>query len=245
MLTMAKEATRTMRELKRIPLPKREEVSSRWQGIQHGELAEQVMAQLDSRGVRVERDQWGVYQNDQAMVGSLDLDIPADFKLPVLKDMRYSLGIQHSNNGRHALKFVVGAVVLVCTNGMVARQGEFVVNRKHTSGLSLVDFVSGGLDVYFERLGEVVDNQRKMLEHDVTLPEADHFLVEAGRRGLMSWSHLGQVVEEFQRPTFSEFNERTRWSLYNAFTYVTRKEPYGRQMQMMGGFNELLQQGVN
>lgn len=245
MLTIPKNATRTLSELKKIPVPQRSEVSNRWQGIQHGQLAEVVLSQLDSRGVRVEDEQWGVYQNDQALVGSLILDIPSEFKLPALKDMKYSLGIQHSNNGRHALKFVVGALVLVCTNGMVVRQGEFVINRKHTSGLSLNDFVSEGLDVYFERLSEVVSNRRQLLERDVTLPEADHFLMEAGRRGLMSWSHLGQVAEEFQRPTFSEFNERTCWSLYNAFTYVTRKEPYGRQMQMLGGFNELLQRGVN
>lgn len=59
-----------------------------------------------------------------------------------------SAGIRNSHDKTFALSILSGARVLVCANGVLS--GEFVVSRKHTSRIDLVQSVDHALDASLE-----------------------------------------------------------------------------------------------
>ena len=76
---------------------------------------------------------------------------------------------------------------------------------------------------------------------DLIESEYEHCLVEAGRRGLMPWSRLGDVDKEYRNPRFSdEFGTENSWALLNAFTWVVKRNPPARQMEQIDGFRSML-----
>ena len=224
-------------DLRKIPVPVRPECSDRWKPVQHGDLADSIVTTLRKRGAEVLKERWTLTPNQQGLVGTVNLRLPEDLGIPSLDGMEYSLGAIHSNDGRHALKFVAGTQIFICTNGMVV--GDFVVSRKHTTGVSLDNVVDSGLDRYFETLrntNNVIDGMKGL---ELNQERADNLLMEAGRNRLLSWSHIGKVADEYAKPTFEAFNERTGWGLYNAFTYVAQKSSAEKQLSAITGFRNL------
>jgi hypothetical protein len=61
-----------------------------------------------------------------------------------------------------------------------------------------------------------------MQARELTLPEADHLMVEAIRNGLLPASRLPKVLEAWGRPRHQAIQPRTAWSFYNAFTDLAR-----------------------
>jgi hypothetical protein len=61
-----------------------------------------------------------------------------------------------------------------------------------------------------------------MKERELSIEAADHLLVEAVRRNVLPASHLPRVIAAWERPKYPEFQPRTAWSLYNAFTDVQK-----------------------
>lgn len=208
-----------------------------WKGIQHGELVDAIANRLESNGIEVAGEQWYVAgQNRERMSGSMSLRIP-DLEAPA--GMEFSLGLHHGNDMAHALKFAVGLRVFVCSNGVVA--GDFIVKRRHTNHFDLERVVNNGLDRYLEEIKEVrntVDRMKERTYYTNHIP--DEVLMDAGRNGLMPWSRIGQVDEEYRHPTFAETADHSAWGLYNAFTYVVQKCPPGHQIDAMSKFRELV-----
>lgn len=66
----------------------------------------------------------------------------------------------------------------------------------------------------------------------VTAREAHHLMVEAMRRRAITAAKLPKVLREWDRPQHPEFEPRTAWSLFNAFTEVQKA---GSPRLQMGG----------
>lgn len=234
--------------LRRIALPKRTNVSDRWAGIQHGALADTVVRGVEEFGMKVTAEKWALSKNSMGLFGGVDVTIPqpvrAKYKVPELKlgtDATYALGLRHTNDGRYSLTFATGARVCICENGIMT--GEFVVRRKHTTGVDLDRVVHVGIERFLQKLGELSVNEfaGNLKKRELDAVKADHILMEAGRDNLLPWSHIGKVAEEYGDPTFAEFKPRTAWSLYNAFTYVAQQSGADRQMRMLAGLIPLME----
>ena len=52
--------------------------------------------------------------------------------------------------------------------------------------------------------------------------EADHFMMDSVRSGACPNQYLPNIDKEWRKPRHADFNERTAWSLFNAFTQVNR-----------------------
>jgi len=226
----------TIHELEKIPVVRQHWLKDRWQGIQHGELVNTIHEVLDSRKVSVLSEGWYPSGHDLGRLhGQLELSIPGK---TAVNGTSFSLGIQHSNLGDHALKFAVGAKIFICSNGMVV--GDYAVKRKHTIGVDLISIIQHGVDVYINRVSEVSETIDCMRTIELDVPTVDKALMQAGRDGLMSWSRIGQVDEEYNKPTFADHNEKTAWGLYNAFTYVLQKMPPQYHLNSMNQFRKIL-----
>lgn len=231
-----KQKSATINQLKKISVVKPNHLGNRWVGIQHGELVQSIHAELDSRGIKVVGEGWYPSGKDLGKLsGSMRLDIPG---LEAVPGTAFSLGVQHSNTGEHALKFAVGAQIFICENGMVV--GDYAVKRRHTLNVNLEEIISNGLDIYMDRVNEIPQVVNTMREIELQSREVEHLLMEAGRTGIMAWSRIGQVDQEFYHPTFHDHDERTAWGLYNAFTYVIQKSPPQYHIRSMNRFRELI-----
>ena len=231
-----KEKNATITELKAIPVIKPGWSSDRWQGIQHGELVEMIHGKLQENKVLVTDESWFPNGPDlQRLNGSMSLEIPG---VDAVEGTSFSLGVLHSNLGDHALKFAVGAKIFICSNGMVI--GDYTVNRKHTTGLDLNESIGVGIETYIERAKEIPAVIQNMKETRLSKVAADQSLMQAGREGLMSWSRIGMVDKEYRKPTFAAHNEKTAWSLYNAFTYTIQKMPAQYHIKGLNRFREIL-----
>ena len=124
MITIEKNNTReTLRAIENPVMP-----GNRWKPIQHGELVDSVFKSLSNRNIGVLEENWSTSKDQNQLVGTMDLAIPAEFNIDKPDGMNFSLGLLHSNDKTKALRFVTGGTVFVCHNGMVT--GDFVVCKK-------------------------------------------------------------------------------------------------------------------
>lgn len=239
-----KGGTLTRSALLEIPIARRGkgEVTSRWKGIQHGELADALIDRVENAGFKVKAERWGTVMDGAGLFGTLDLLPGPDLKIEVPKGVELSLGVRHSNNSRYALSFFAGAKVLVCANGMISNVFTPGDRKRHTVNLSLQDTIDEGLITFGEHarvsLGREIKSMQDM-DFSSTL-KAHHFICEAGARGIVPWSQLGKVEKAWRTPPHPEFKPRTGWSLYNAVTEVAKDFAPVGQAEAINGTRILL-----
>ena len=240
MLNLSK-APRTPDELLAVPVPESARwVSnardSRWQPIQHGELAYALLEEAEDLGLRVARDRWvATGPGLTELYGSIDFHRSASLEIP--EDIRFSIGVRHSNAGRYALNLVTGGHVIVCTNGLL--MGERVLCRRHTDDLDLRETVRGGIRAAIAEMGELGTWVRRLKRTDMTDEHADLVMMTGARQRVLPWSALRHVDLAWRRPPHEDFAPRTAWSLYNAFTEVARDRPPEVQLKALRGLRTL------
>jgi hypothetical protein len=69
-------------------------------------------------------------------------------------------------------------------------------------------------------------------------------LVESIRRNVIPASNLPKVIEAWETPTHADFEPRTAWSLFNAFTEVAKSSSPQLQMRNTLKLSELFRQAV-
>jgi len=88
------------------------------------------------------------------------------------------------------------------------------------------------------------------LQEAVLRPErADSFLLQAWRKGHIGTRMLpAAFVDEWEKPSHEEFDDRTAWSLLNAYTEVMKDRqsarPYDAAVETIG-FQRYLQEATN
>ena len=221
--------------LRAVPLERPENAGGVWQGIQHGDLIETVLDEVFMRGWCVTDQRYALGKNPSELAAAFELQIPGTDPPP---GQSFSLGLLTSNAMKRRLKMVVGSNVFVCNNGMAT--GEIVMLKRHTKHLDLPGEVERSLDEYAIKAREIPLLVERLRERELSPFEAEHILIQAGREGLMPWSRIGQVDEEWRHPRFAEHGFGTSWALLQAFTWVVKKDPPMRQMEEMNSFRRLL-----
>ena len=227
----------TMAELEQMPVIRPEKAGSRWMGIPHYSLAATLQRCLSRRGIGVKQEVWALDASGQSLAGGLEVEFPASLGMPELTGMSYSLGVRHANNLRHPLTFAVGTRIMVCSNGVVS--GTWVLCRKHTTGLDLEAEIEGGVTRFLMEARQVRDCITLMRGRELSQPQADNLLMEAGRQRLLPWSGIGKAQDEYTHPAFPDFSERTFYSLYNAFNSVVKGISPQRQFHALNRFREI------
>jgi hypothetical protein len=209
----------TRKQLNIIKVPTRTNVSDNWEGINHGKLATTVVKRVEHAGLQVLREYWYTNPKRDTLWGAVDIAPEnASPSLDIGQDACFSLGVRHSNLGRYAVSFAVGARIGVCDNGMFA--GDFVLKKRHTKALKLEELVDEGITRYLkecEDLEEMINGWRAI---DLTDRDA---------------AYLKDVDKNWRTPPHEEFAPRTAWSLYNAFTETTKKMSPPRQLKLLDG----------
>jgi hypothetical protein len=238
---------RSREDLHAIPVPDRSgEVSERWQGIQHGDLADRLTDGAGKIGLAVSKDQWAVSDDGSRLFGCLDLAPDQSLGIDLPSGVGLALGIRHSNDSRFALRVIVGGRVRICSNGIFSSEFAPAVVRRHTIGVDLNQIINSGLSRFIEQarhgLTEQVDALRRVdMSND---RRADDILLRSARQKIVAWSALGKIDDLWHNPPHEEFRARDGWSLLNAYTeFCKNLGPMGQSRVMQGARDLILSAG--
>lgn len=216
----------TRKQLAGFPAPK-----SPWGGpyhkpVAHIELIETLEARLkELLKAKITSEQYAVRANKMSLFGVLTLDYGEQ------KDLTAAIGIRHSNNGSMAMQFVAGMSVFVCDN-MALRGDVIFLKKRHTINLNLAAEIDEGIKKFEEHYKQLT-GEVKALKQDKIADEAAKVLMFDGftKNNVMPLRLLPVVAKEYFEPRHREFEPRTAWSLYNAFTEVAKQLPMTTRME--------------
>lgn len=183
--------------------------------IPHGRLMDVVKDHIEGQGWHVAQAEYGLFNEGARMfaVWALQNGLEAE-------DYQLALGLRNSHDKAFSASMALGSKVFVCDN--LAFSSEIVVARKHTR------FILRDLDrLVATAVGKIHDarisqDQRiaAYKARELTDPEAHDLLIRAVDARAIPNSYIPKVLEEYREPSFEDFEPRTAWSLFNAFTQV-------------------------
>ncbi len=249
MLSAAKQLRRD--HLADIPTPV---ATDTWRPVAHQDVADALIESAQDRGLRVKAERWTVVDGQYypeagervhvpgaRLFGTVDFEPIPGIDLP--DGLTPSAGVRNSHDKSFALSILSGARVIVCSNGMLS--GEYVISRKHTSRIDLVQSIDEALDAFLESVRGLKDTVQRLQSQRLSPMKAHSLIVEAARVGAFSSAMILPVVQEYEAPQHREFKPRTAYSLYNAATQIMKKQSPARQVDGMKALSSVLIDSVN
>ena len=186
-----------------------------WRPVPHIDVVDAVENAIINRGMTIESERFGLARDQQKMFGVLTLTNHSN------PEWTRCVGIRNSHDQSFAAGICCGVSVLVCSN--LCFGGEFVIKRRHTSGIDLFSMVEETMDAMTD--GYLAFEERLLDLHDMPLDDdyARIFIVKAAEYGAIPSCDILAVFNEYMEPRHEEFKERTQWSLLNAFTEIAHK----------------------
>jgi uncharacterized protein DUF932 len=213
----------TKADLAAVPVP---ETTASYHPVSYGRFIEEVELHVPRFGLTVQSSAFALAREGSQMFGVLNCrnGRPAD-------DYTLAIGIRNSYDRSLAVGMVAGTRVFCCDN--LAFSGEVKMDRKHT-----VNVFRDLPDLIYRMLGQV-SSMRNRIDEEIAgmkvreLPpaHAHHLMLVAIREGVLPASRLPKILEAWEEPIHDEFNARTAWSLFNAFTEVQKSGSPRLQME--------------
>jgi hypothetical protein len=179
--------------------------------IPHVALVDTILREADVRGYDIARQQYALGRKGAALFGVLDF-VGGD-------ERGISFGFRSAQDQSLALRGVAGSRVFVCDN--LALSGDtFVLSRKHTTGLDLIDAVRYGFDKFATQVADL-GNQIALLESiGVTDSEAKLLIYEVFAAKLLPSRLFEDVNANYfaPKPEWTDVQPRTKWGVHNAIT---------------------------
>ena len=128
------------------------------------------------------------------------------------------VGLRNSHDQSFPVKLACGSRVFVCDN--LSFSGEVVVTRRHTARVESA--MPGLIARAIGEIGNLKIKQEQRFEayHETPLDNlhAHDLIVRALNLEVIAGSTVQKVLHEWRHPQHEEFEPRTVWSLFNAFT---------------------------
>lgn len=252
MLTIDRQTSISREGLKEVAIPYRPDTKY-WKGTQFGDFANMLMERIEisefqnTKGEAVNltanKEEWSVGgQYRTELFGNIDITAHVNGSEVVIADgaITPQLSILASNSSRVAMQLFLSGRVMVCANGMFVDKILDSVKRKQTKNLSYRSIIDEGLQNYVNRLDKIQEKYDIMKDTPVNHSQYSEALISAGRRGIIAWSGLGKVDQEWKNPRHAEFSGKDVWSLYNAFTEVSKEMSPANQIRTIGGIDYAL-----
>lgn len=189
----------------------------RWHPVSHVRVLESVKESLGEGGYSVASEKLAITKEGARFFGTLDLTAP------LVPGVTLAVGVRNSVDKTFPLGFCAGSRVFVCDN--LAFSAELMVRRKHTLN-GAVNFRTGIAQAVFS-LGTFVQAEEKriklMQNMELRSEQADSLILQSYERDIIGARDLPKVIKEWREPSFVDFQPRTVWSLFNAYTTALRE----------------------
>jgi hypothetical protein len=131
-----------------------------------------------------------------------------------------TVGLRNSNDRSFPVGIGFGSRVFVCSN--LAFVADHVIKRKHTANLKrdlpgVVGELIEPLALHREAQAHKLTRYKQTM---LTDQQADHVILDLYRGGVINIQRVPDVVEQWEKPTFPDMEERNAWRLFNAVTFA-------------------------
>lgn len=140
-------------------------------------------------------------------------------------EMGLSVAFRNSYDKSMSVGIAIGASVFICDN--LALHGDIAVMKKHTKGVwdALEDLAISSLYKAQKNFDKVVIDSRRMKEIPLNDDEAFRLMGYLYGHNLVSPRQLTVLKDEWLKPSHDEFQDRNKWSLFNATTEALKSCP--------------------
>jgi len=209
-------------EVNAVSVPERTET---YTPIPHSRLIEQFRRTVPLHGMKIERLRLGLANEGKRLFGVANVVNGSG-----QPDWGIALGFRNSYDKSMTVDGCGGTNVFVCDN--LAMHGQFRFKHRH------VGTVDRDLPAMVEELvGQMVGFKAEMTAQvdrfkaaPVSDSRAHDVACLALRAGIVRVTSLPRVLDEWYKPSHVEFEQRTAWSLFNAFTEIAKGASPATQM---------------
>lgn len=185
-----------------------------WCPIPHYQLLDEVQEVMSEKGMIIDptSKQFGLKRGNNQMFAVFKIIAESD------SDFGLSVGIRNSIDKSLSAALCFGSHVFVCDN--LAFSGEESLARKHTKNI---------LDDLRMLIGDALDKANvfksfqtrlyaELAQYEISDTVAHDLMIRAFKNDAIPVSRISHVLSEWEKPSYPEFEPRTAWSLFNAFT---------------------------
>ena len=189
--------------------------------VSHKQIIEGIKENVDKAGLQIVGTQYQTNHNGEELIGLIDLNNDS-------KIFNYRLAFRNSYDKTMSIAFVAGTSVMICSNGMVLGETQFI--RKHTGAVA--QELNDKIQRVVGDLGEVLQKAELHAEQMKNIDLNPTQIAELCGRWFMEQeiirsSQLNIIKEQLKKPDHQEFADPTLWSLYNHTTHALKKTaPY-------------------
>lgn len=193
------------------------EATESYAPVSHKQIIEQVEEQVDRFGLSIKSKNYQIGRGGQKVIGMFDLETGSD-------TFDYRIAFRNSYDKSMSVAFVAGTSVMICSNGMVIGETQFI--RKHTGTVKEeleerivrtvgdLDRVLGKAEKHSEQMKQIELDERQIAEL------CGRWFME---QEIIRSSQLNVIKQQLQKPDHTEFADPTLWSLYNHATHALKK----------------------
>ena len=157
-------------------------------------------------------------------------------KLKVGDEIGMRLTAQNSFDGHLKLSFAIGALRLVCTNGMASMEKDVDMVSKHKSGID-VSFLADAAKHSVSRFEAVCQNYDRLSEVEFDHDKGFNILNRLVKSKVVAERHAKKIAAIWASPDYKEDEARSLWNLYNASTQYITRNMEGKTFERAGDLN--------
>lgn len=197
-------------DLYQVEVPK---ATSTYVPVSHKNVINAIKEQLDKHSLNIDTNYYHTARLGNQLIGYMDI------KKDGFDEMGFRLAFRNSYDKSMSVAFIAGAVVWICSNGMISGEMKYV--RKHTGNIvaEMNDRITrtiNDLDEHFNRMIKYSDKMKEIeMNQRVSAELAGRLFIE---ENLISPQQLSIVKREIVQPSYKPFEEETLWSFYNHVT---------------------------
>jgi hypothetical protein len=205
-----------------VTMPQRTET---YVPVSHKLVIDEVRNHLEENNFQIVDENHHLHRFGQRYFGLMQVQ---DKLAPENPDRATIVGMRNSYDKSFPAGLMAGDAPFVCSNLIFSN--EIVLSRRHTNRI-LDRNIAGNI---FMKIAMAVGQMREKWqsqdrrvdsykEYDLSSnTEAHDLILKAFRAGACSKTKIADVLEQWHNPNHSEFSDRNLYSLYNAFSEVTK-----------------------
>ena len=157
-------------------------------------------------------------------------------KLKVGDEVGMRLTLQNSFDTTLRSSFAVGALRLLCTNGMATMERDVDMSSKHNSNVN-VGFLADAVRVAVDRFEIACKAFDKLSEVQFDHDKGFNILNRLAKSKAISDRQSSKIAAIWASPDYKEDEDRSLWNLYNATTQYLSREVEGKRFELSGRVN--------
>ena len=190
--------------------------------ISHISVIDKIRQEIGLAGFEIDNESFKSSNNGDIATGSFLINYKED------PDIQLAANFQNSYNKMYAFKFILGSMVLVCSNGLMINNGKFgTYKRVHKGDADILaehkisDYIKNA-DMFWDK---TIKHKELLKHYTLTRSEEHDILGELFlRQSLLTSPQMNIIKSEMTKPSFNYgVDYDSAWSLYNHITYALKE----------------------